>query len=180
MSTARGIKFLEPVHAQLVTRQEIADYLVATIDAEDRENLAKMQELYWALGLLDRSVELYPLYLELLGEQVQGLFNLETDELLVVADSLPLNGSGKTTLAHELVHALQQQRFDARRLVEEAEVNQDQELALVALLEGDATLSSSLFITSGLSMSEMLELLQDAALGLETPALANAPEVVRK
>ena len=180
VSTARGIKFLEPVHAQLVTRQEIADYLVATIDAEDRENLAKMQELYWALGLLDRSVELYPLYLELLGEQVQGLFNLETDELLVVADSLPLNGSGKTTLAHELVHALQQQRFDARRLVEEAEVNQDQELALVALLEGDATLSSGLFITSGLSMSEMLELLQDASLGLETPALANAPEVVRK
>ena len=90
MSAARGITFLEPVQAQLVTRQEMTDYLVSTIDAEDREYLAKMQELYRALGLLDQRTKLYPLYLELLGEQVRGLFNLETEELLVVGYSFSL------------------------------------------------------------------------------------------
>ena len=65
-----------------------------------------------------------------------GLFNLETAELLVVAESLPMNGEGKLTMAHELVHALQKLRFDARTLVEESEANQDRALAMTALLEG--------------------------------------------
>jgi len=107
LSEARGLTVLEPVAPELISRPDLSDYLAATIDEEDQEELASVQELYWILGLMSPSVELYPLFLELLGEQVLGLFNLETDELLVVAESLPLNGEGKLTMAHELVHSLQ-------------------------------------------------------------------------
>ena len=107
------------------------------------------------------------------------MFNLETDELLVVADSLPLDGSGKITMAHELVHALQQQRFDARRLVEESGSNQDRELAMTALLEGDAQLSSTVYATVNLSLAEMLELLPKAEeSGVQV--FQSAPEVIQK
>lgn len=71
VSLVRGMSFLQPVQPELVNREELADYLAARIDGEEQEELAKLQELYWALGLLDPSVELYPLYLDLLGEQVQ-------------------------------------------------------------------------------------------------------------
>jgi phage anti-repressor protein len=55
--------------------------LAATINEEDQEELASVQELYWILDLMNPSVEMYHLILELLGGQVLGLFNLETDEL---------------------------------------------------------------------------------------------------
>lgn len=38
-------------------------------------------------------------------------------------------------MAHELVHALEQQRFDASTLVKESEANQYLALAMTALLE---------------------------------------------
>ena len=170
---------LEPVAPELISRPDLADYLAATIDEEDQEELASLQELYWILGLMDPSVELYPLFLELLGEQVLGLFNLETDELLVVAESLPLNGEGKLTMAHELVHALQQQRFDARTLVEESETNQDQALAMTALLEGDATVASQVYATTNLTLPEMIELIPKAGdPGLQV--FEWAPDVIQK
>ena len=162
LSEARGLIVLEPVAPELISRPDLADYLAATIDEEDQEELASVQELYWILGLMNPSVELYPLFLELLGEQVLGLFNLETDELLVVAESLPLNGEGKLTMAHELVHALQQQRFDARTLVEESEANQDRALAMTALLEGDATVASQVYATANLTLPELIELIPEA------------------
>lgn len=162
LSEARGLTVLEPVAPELISRPDLSDYLAATIDEEDQEELASVQELYWILGLMNPSVELYPLFLELLGEQVLGLFNLETDELLVVAESLPLNGEAKLTMAHELVHALQQQRFDARTLVEESEANQDRALAMTALLEGDATVASQVYPTANLTLPELIESIPEA------------------
>ena len=179
LSEARGLTLLEPVAPELISRPDLADYLAATIDEEDQEELASLQELYWILGLMDPSVELYPLFLELLGEQVLGLFNLETDELLVVAESLPLNGAGKLTMAHELVHALQQQRFDALTLVEESETNQDRASAMTALLEGDATVASQVYATANLTLPEMIEVLPKAG----DPSLQvfeRTPEVIQK
>ena len=179
LSEARGLIVLEPVAPELISRPDLSDYLAATIDEEDQEELASVQELYWILGLMNPSVELYPLFLELLGEQVLGLFNLETDELLVVAESLPLNGEGKLTMAHELVHALQQQRFDARTLVEESEANQDRALAMTALLEGDATVASQVYPTANLTLPELIELIPEAG----DPSLQlfeRAPAVIQK
>lgn len=63
----------------------MADYLASHIDAAQGAELAMTQELFKALGLLESSVELYPLYLALLQEQVVGLFDLDSDELLVIA-----------------------------------------------------------------------------------------------
>ena len=177
LAEARGLTLLEPVAPELISRPDLADYLAATIDEEDQEELASLQELYWILGLMDPSVELYPLFLELLGEQVLGLFNLETDELLVVAESLPLNGEGKLTMAHELVHALQQQRFDAHTLVEESKTNQDRESAMTALLEGDATVASQVYAAANLTLPEMFELLPKAGdPGLQV--FERTPEVI--
>lgn len=177
VSEVRGASFLRPVNFRLLTRTEMAAYLASTLE-EEKDEFAKVQELYITLELLDPSVELCTLYLELLGEQVLGLFNLETEQLLVVGDSLPLDGLGKMTMAHELVHALQQQRFDARSLVDEAEANQDQAMALLALLEGDATVSALLYILH-LSPIEIADLLQKVST-LGSPEFDGAPPFIRK
>ena len=172
----RAVQVVKP---QLVTREEMAAYIRSAIKSEEQEELAKTQELYWLLGLLRPSVELYPLYLDLLGEQVAGLFDLDTEDLLVVAGALPLDALSKITLAHELTHVLQQQRFDARTLVAASEVNQDRALAMLALLEGDATLSSVVYITTNLDLMEILALGAEGASGA-TPVYDKAPPVIQK
>ena len=179
LAVSRGLSFRDTVKPQLVTRGEMAAYIRSAIKSEEQEELAKTQELYWLLGLLRPSVELYPLYLDLLGEQVAGLFDLDTEDLLVVAGALPLDALSKITLAHELTHALQQQRFDARTLVEASEVNQDRALAMLALLEGDATLSSVVYITTNLDLTEILALGAEGASGA-TPVYDKAPPVIQK
>jgi hypothetical protein len=165
------------VQPNFISSGEIADYLASHIDAEDQAELALTQELYWALGLLDPSVELYPLYLALLKEQVVGLFDLDSEELLVVTGSFPLDPAGEVTLAHELVHALQQQHFDARKLVDDATSSLDQELALTALLEGDATLASAQYVMARLTPDEALALESNV---LPMPVFDNAPPAVQK
>ena len=60
LSEARGLIVLEPVAPELISRPDLSDYLAATIDEEDQEELASVQELYWILGLMNPSVEVYP------------------------------------------------------------------------------------------------------------------------
>jgi hypothetical protein len=177
LSQVRGLEFLRPVQPNFMTRAEISSYLAADVDAEDQAELALIQELYRALGLLAQSAELYPLYLALLQEQVAGLFDLESEKLVVVTDAFPLHPSEKVTLAHELVHALQEQHFKARELLEDAKVSVDRELALVALLEGDANYAMSRYAIANLTPTEMVALMND---GSGSPVFDNAPGVIKK
>ena len=176
VSQARGLEFIGPVRASFVSDQVLADFLSSRIAAQEREELAEIQELYKALGLLDPSMELFPLYLDLLSESI-GLFDLETEELLVLAESFPLDLLEELALAHELVHALQQQNFNARALVEEAEGSLDRQLALRALLEGDATFATALYATANFTPAEMQEL-GSASPGV--PAFENAPPIIQE
>ena len=179
VSRSRGLEFLHEVRLELVTRRQMADRLVSEIDAEDQEDLANLQELYWVLGLLGPSQELYPLFLELLEEQVTGLFDLEDEDLLVLAESLPLDARGQLTLAHELVHALQAQHFEALSLVEDAKASLDSDLAVRALLEGDATFLSALYSISNIDLPDMQKLLAEAE-STASPVFDSAPPVLKK
>ena len=179
VSQSRGLEFLREVRPELLTRRQMADRLVSSFDAEDQKDLANLQELYWVLDLLHPSQELYPLYLELLEEQVVGLFDLEEEDLLVLAESLPLDATGQLILAHELVHALQAQHFGALSLVEEAKASLDRELAVRALLEGDATFSSGLYSISNLGLQDLLKLLAEAG-STDSPVFDAAPPVLKK
>ena len=121
------------------------------------------------------------------GCQLHWLERCEIGENVTIHDFCYLDACGGITIgndvrmAHNCSLITGQHNYDVpgKTLAEEAGVNQDRELALVALMEGDATLSSGLFATSGLSLSELLDLVQEAS-ETETPALANVPDVVRK
>ena len=49
--------------------------------------------------------------------------------------------TGEMILAHELTHALQDQHFHLEHMMDAVKDNDDRDLALKALAEGDATLS---------------------------------------
>ncbi|MFC6768019.1 Hvo_1808 family surface protein [Natrinema soli] len=70
------------------------------------------------------------------GGAVKGYYDPETDEIVIVSENPETPELDELTLGHELVHALQDQRFNLSRLNGST---QDAELAGNGLAEGDAS-----------------------------------------
>ncbi len=95
------------------------------------------EQVLTALGLLEPGTDLRDVSASVFGEEVAGYYDPRSGRLRVVrggGTSTPV--LAEMTLAHELVHALEDQRFSLR--VESAG-SDDAQLAYLALVEGTAT-----------------------------------------
>lgn len=130
---------------------------------DTREQLAREQQLYRLLGLIGPDDDLGALYRALLGSQVLGLYDDETDEFLVLHAGDDLSALAESTYAHEYVHRLQDATFDLGALGDAAEGNSDRELALSALIEGDAVVAQLGYGIRYMSRARLTELARSAA-----------------
>ena len=96
------------------------------------------EELYKLLGLLAPAVDLRMVSSDVYEGQVAGYYDPRSGALRVVDSGAPPNRvADETTLAHELVHALEDQRYDLE--LDDLESSGDGALAYTALVEGTAT-----------------------------------------
>ena len=176
----RGRDFTGPVPRFFVDEAGLRRELEREFDKPDnREIMAREEALYKALGLLERSTDYPQLNLALYTEQVLGFYDTEGQRLVVVQRGAGFSPLDKITFAHELAHALQQQHFDINRLIEGAKRQRDASLALSALLEGDAVLLQSQYMTAALTRDEQAEFFREAG-RIPTPVFESAPAVVRE
>jgi hypothetical protein len=90
------------------------------------------------LGLIEPDVDLRKVSASVFGEGVAGYYDPRTERLRIVEGAQTANRVlQEITLAHELTHALEDQRFDLD--LEEIEGSDDPALAYLALVEGTAT-----------------------------------------
>ena len=174
-----NLRRLKPVvefDRNFMTRTELEAFLRGKLE-EERENVLKSQELLTILNLIPKGLDLYQLYLDLLTEQVLGLYDLDTEKMYVIGETERFGPNEEVTFAHELVHALQQQHFDIRSLNEAAEENSDTQAALAALIEGDAYLATFRYMDIFLTPQERQEVLQS---GGDSPVLEQAPYAIQK
>jgi hypothetical protein len=118
------------------------------------------EEILQALNLLPADASLADLYIELLGSQVAGYYDPETEELVVVSREDRFGAMEKVTYAHEFTHALQDQNFDLEEITIDELGQSDRSLARLAFIEGDATLLMTLWLTQHLEPEELQELLE--------------------
>ena len=138
ISAASGLEVRHPVQYALQSRADAQAFIRAQLDEEmSPAELAGMERAYKRLGLLPDSIGLRDLMLELLTEQVVGYYDPHTDRLYVV-EGAPA-GSAGPVVAHELVHALQDQRTNLDSLVA-GERGNDRQMAAQAAAEGQAML----------------------------------------
>ena len=152
---------LEPwdVPASLMTPEEFAVWLPAQIDEEYPADEAAADQLEWELlGLIRPDQNLYELQLALYTEQVAGFYDSETEEIVIIGDHDAAAPMIIVTLAHEYVHALQDRAFDLDALEDSVEGNQDALAALLALIEGDATVAELRYAMRQLSREQLAEL----------------------
>jgi len=120
--------------------------------------------------------------LKLLRSQVAGFYEPHTKQMVLVEGGIDIgfwNGAagfvtrrdlvGEMLLAHELTHALQDQHFDIEQMMDQVKDNDDRELALKAVAEGDATIAGYGYVAGNLS---------EASLDAIVERMSNLPETV--
>jgi hypothetical protein len=124
------------------------------------DEIAVAEETLKALNLLPADADLGELYVDLLGSQVAGFYDPETLEMVVVSKSGQVGATEKVTFAHEFTHALQDQAFGLDGIDVDAVGQGDRSLGRLGLVEGDATLAMTLWLSKHLGPDDLQELLK--------------------
>jgi hypothetical protein len=138
VSQLRGLTIRRPVAAALQSRPAIESSLMKDLD--EKITAAEFDAATKALikfGLVAKDFKYRELLIKLLTEQVAGYYRPKTKNLYL-ADWLSLDEQ-RTVMVHELVHALQDQHFNLERFEDTPDGQSDKDLAIHALIEGEAT-----------------------------------------
>lgn len=182
MSEITGLKLRTPLKKTLRSRDEIRAYVIREMDDEknpqERYASARSAE---AFGLIPKNFDFDRFMVDLLTEQIAGLYDPQAHEFYV-ADWIPL-ADQRMVMAHELTHALEDQHFNIEPWVKAARPNDDAELAREAVLEGSATAAMIDYLLQGTgrSLKDLPEFDPSIFLGnlSDTPTLAKAPPFIK-
>ena len=138
VSEIRGLKLLSAVKSGAKSRAEIEQMVIQNFEEEytPAELDAEFKTLV-AFGLVPKNFHYREFLIKLLTEQIAGFYDPKKKEFHL-ANWNPLDLQ-KPVMAHELTHALQDQHFDLQRFDNWPKGDGDRELAIHALIEGDAT-----------------------------------------
>jgi hypothetical protein len=190
VETLSGLPARRPLALAVRSRAELETFLTTQLSEQlPRERADALVRGYARLGLLPAELELDVLLRDLLLEQVVGYYDPARDTLYVMEGLDPT--LVEPVLAHEMVHALQDQYMDLDSLMRANLADNDRATAAQSALEGHATLAMLEWQlarmtggTMGLdALPSFSSLPEDAlmeAAGLEMPALASAPRLIRE
>lgn len=137
MSQLLGLPILEPLKNSLRSKEQIRNYLIVE-EKEDRSDSQRYadQKSLEAFGLIPRGFPLESFMLDVLTDQIAGLYDPKAKEFYI-ADWISVDDQ-KPVMAHELTHALQDQSFHLDAWIKAARPNDDAELARDSVSEGSA------------------------------------------
>jgi hypothetical protein len=137
MGEITGWKIKSPLKKSIRSREQIRAYVLEQMndekDAKDRYASARTAE---AFGLVPKGFNLDSFLVDLLTEQIAGLYDPKAHEFYI-ADWIPADEQ-RMVMSHELTHALQDQYFHIEDWAHAARPNDDAELARESVLEGSA------------------------------------------
>src|SRR5467141_2175778 len=182
MSEITGLALRTPLKKSLRSREQIRAHIIKEMnddkDAAERYAGARSAE---AFGLLPKGFDLDSFMIDLLTEQIAGLYDPKAHEFYV-ADWIPVDDQ-RMVMAHELTHALEDQHFKIEAWAKAARPNDDGELAREAVLEGNAmaAMVEYLFQGSGRSLQDLPDIDPAMLIGdmAETPLLKKAPPFLK-
>ena len=177
-----GIPFKRGVPVDFLTHEQMARYFEELFDSEyPRERATAEQRLLRMLDLLPQDTDLRKLRARLLLENVIGFYDERPDKkrLFAVSADRTLTPANQLVLAHELRHALQDQYMPIHDLLPASLSDfDDRRMALLTLLEGDATLVMQRYLMRRLPEGQAGGL-DSASFSLPPPEMPDTPPVLR-
>ena len=193
-SEETGLPIKSQVKRKLTSRAEVESYLREKFDEdEDAKRMQRSEIVLKKFGLLDRDFDLKPFLLSLLKEQIMAFYDPKTKTVNLL-DWVDVDDQ-KPVLAHELTHALQDQRVDLEKWSDPSppdvslnssddttHLAQDElDSAREAVTEGQATavMMDSILKPMGRSLlkdPEVIDIIKQQMNGSgDSPVLARAP-----
>jgi hypothetical protein len=179
---AGGLPFKRDVAIDFISPERMARYFEELFDEEYPKERARQEErLLRALDLLPEGTDLRALRARLLLENVIGFYDERPGrkKLFAVSADRTLTPTNQLVLAHELRHALQDQYMPLHELLPASLSDfDDRRLALLALLEGDATLVMQRYLLRRLPEDARAGM-EASGLTLPSPEMPGTPPVLR-
>ena len=193
-SEETGLQIKSSVKRELTTRSAVEAYLNQKFEEDEgAKRLQRGEIVLKKFGLLDRDFDLKPFLLALLKEQIEAYYDSKTKTVNLL-DWVTVDEQ-KPVLAHELTHALQDQRVDLEKWGDQtpndvstnyqADVDHlakdEIDTAREAVAEGQATavMMDNILKPMGKSLvkdPEVVDLIKNQMSGGEnSPVLARAP-----
>ncbi len=182
MSDITGWKLKSPLKKSIRSREEIHAYVLRQMndekDAKERYASTRSAE---AFGLIPRGFNLDSFLVDLLTEQIAGLYDPKAHEFYIADWIAP--EEQRMVMSHELTHALEDQHFQIEPWVKAARPNDDGELAREAVLEGSAmaAMLEYLLKDKGLKLRDLPDIDPSLFIGdlSDTPMLKKAPPFIK-
>ncbi len=135
----RGLAFKKDVPVEVTSPAEVAAYVRKVLDEEIPQSQFKGYEaMLRYIGFLEPGVDLKETLINVYSHNIGGYYDDEKKSFaLVVQPGMP-NALDAMTVSHELTHALQDQYFDLAGLRDFITHDDDAEMAVMSLAEGDA------------------------------------------
>jgi hypothetical protein len=178
VSQIRGLQSISESDVRVLDHASLHTYLA---DQFERDYLPSERESdqkeFVLLGLIKPTDDLVQIQLNLLSDQVIGVYDSEAKSLFVVASEAGFGPGERMTYAHEFNHALQDQNYDLNKIAPKHPESADHSMAVHALIEGDAIMLQTLWAQTNLSQDDLRQLARGAAGAGDS--LARVPLVVR-
>jgi len=180
----RELRAKGPVKGRTIGRAEMVAYVKKQLAEEIPAPILRAQsEMLFALGVVPEAFDYEKSLLELMGSQLAGFYDPKRKSMSLAEDLPPVERDA--TLAHELVHALQDQHYDLEKRIKFREDATDEQSAIHALAEGDATsaMIDHVLAVRGLRATdvsdEVISLQARGAMELSMEA-ANVPTILKR
>ena len=157
----RGLTLQGEITRKSMTTEELGDQVKVDFFADyDEEQNRRDTIILNLFGLLESDYDLNALFVELYSEQIAGYYDDETMEMVVVADDA-FDGPQRMTYAHEFTHALQDEAYDLSDGLglddQSCQLDSEYCAAVQALVEGDATLTETLWFLEDSTLKDKKE-----------------------
>lgn len=144
VSEVRHLPLKEPIALQFETRDELKQEVNRELQQEyTKEDQARDERVLTAFGLIPAGTDLLKVQEAVQGEQIAGYYDSSSNRMVVVrsaSDQESFTALDEFVFVHEMTHALQDQNLNLDALTANQPAHpDDQTLATLALIEGDAT-----------------------------------------
>ena len=165
LQTIRGLTFKEKVPVTVIDDAKARAYALARFRRMTPEPKIRADQIaFRLLGLVRNDLDVLKSLLDVLEEQAGGFYDPGTKSFYLL-DDMPVDMTAMLT-AHEMTHALEDQRYDIDGRLGKVLDDDDQSFALSAVVEGSATLAAGVYVARGVAAGtlsqERLSALSDA------------------
>ena len=135
------LSFKQDVPVRYLDRPQLKKYIEQLFESDYPDELAKKEsEFIYLMGFSAEKISLKSLRRTIILENIGGMYNEKTKELLAVEEFRSLDMINAPAVVHELRHAIQDQHFRLAGILGDYSDYDDRKLAALAAIEGDATL----------------------------------------